>query len=178
MNAHTETLVTRGYSLAITSPATGTVREDWPALTYRVRLDKAGKAIWEGEYHLGIGHAKQPKSIPLGLPERFCSVFYCYKRNPGALLKDKQLAADYAEWMARHQKVAPDLAGVLHSLIMDGSAFFDAVSFEDWCREYGYDADSRKAHAIWQACGETGRTLTRALGSEEIAYLRDLFSNY
>lgn len=32
-------------------------------------------------------------------------------------------------------------------------------SFEDFCSEYGYDEDSRKAYAMWERCAEFGRTL-------------------
>lgn len=39
-------------------------------------------------------------------------------------------------------------------------------SFEEYCDDLGYDSDSRKAHADWEACQATSREMRRFLGAE------------
>jgi hypothetical protein len=61
---------------------------------------------------------------------------------------------------------------------MDGGAYFDAQTFEDWCSDYGYDSDSRKAESIWKSCDEIGRNLARAFTAQELEELREAVSNH
>lgn len=62
-----------------------------------------------------------------------------------------------------------------------GCIFGDAecgdMHFSDFCFDFGYDEDSRKAFQTWEACAETGRKL-RALFSRSqmesiLEYLRE-----
>lgn len=53
----------------------------------------------------------------------------------------------------------PDMLHVLESLALDATALHQ--SFEDWASDCGYDTDSRKAYAIWEACCESARKLIR-----------------
>jgi hypothetical protein len=53
---------------------------------------------------------------------------------------------------------------------MDASAL--QSSFEEWCGEYGYDVDSRKAEKIFRICRRQGQSLLRILGGQ--AALDDL----
>lgn len=54
----------------------------------------------------------------------------------------------------------PDVAEVLDSLLMDANCVrWD--SFEQFCHEYGYDQDSRKALATYKACEKTAKSLER-----------------
>lgn len=54
----------------------------------------------------------------------------------------------------------PELSRVLHSLVMDASACDE--SFEDWCSNYGYDTDSRKALETYLKCQESTNKLRKA----------------
>ena len=67
-------------------------------------------------------------------------------------------------------------AQVLGSVAQDcRGPYVDRQSFEDWCSEYGYDTDSRKAEATFRACREGGERLASiGLSVEEIAELADL----
>lgn len=47
----------------------------------------------------------------------------------------------------------PTLPGVLYSLQSDVRAGDD--SFENFCGDFGYDTDSRKAYATWETCRDT-----------------------
>jgi hypothetical protein len=50
----------------------------------------------------------------------------------------------------------PKARDVLECLLSDASGADQ--SFEDWCGDYGYDTDSRRAYAQWNACvGQTAQ---------------------
>ena len=58
----------------------------------------------------------------------------------------------------------PTADTVLECLISD--ALCASGSFEEFCDDCGYDADSRKAERIYRACANTRARLRRFLGSE------------
>lgn len=53
----------------------------------------------------------------------------------------------------------PSLDDVLFSLILDGSACEN--SFEDWCNDFGYSTDSRKALKTYLLCQENYNKLRK-----------------
>jgi hypothetical protein len=65
-----------------------------------------------------------------------------------------------------------------HSLLSDGSAFFDGHRFEDWADELGYSSDSIKAKETFETCDRIGRDLARFLSRDELESLREWASNY
>lgn len=60
----------------------------------------------------------------------------------------------------------PTAEDVLDCLASDSAGIKNAVSFEDWCREYGYDTDSRKAEQIYKVCARQSDKLQSFLGTE------------
>ncbi len=60
----------------------------------------------------------------------------------------------------------PELKSVLDCLASDASGVANAQSFEDWCSEYGYDTDSRKAEGVYKACVQSAKKLKNLLGEE------------
>lgn len=60
--------------------------------------------------------------------------------------------------------VPPTTADVLDCLAVDASGFENARGFIDWCSEYGYDTDSRKAEQIYKTVGRQVASLKRFLG--------------
>lgn len=54
----------------------------------------------------------------------------------------------------------PTVEEVLYALSMDASAGEENETFESFCYELGYDEDSRKAYAMWEACVDTYDTWT------------------
>ncbi len=59
----------------------------------------------------------------------------------------------------------PKAAGVLDSLAQDASYVLDeGANFSAFCRELGYDEDSRKAERIHKACLRIASSLERFLG--------------
>lgn len=59
----------------------------------------------------------------------------------------------------------PDAATVLDCVASDASGA-DGTSFEDWCADYGFDSDSRKAERTYRACVAQSRKLRKLLGSD------------
>lgn len=57
----------------------------------------------------------------------------------------------------------PNAAAVLSCLISDSTAA--GSRFEDWASDLGYDVDSRKAYATWEACCKSFPKVVRFLGS-------------
>lgn len=53
---------------------------------------------------------------------------------------------------------APNCADVVHSIYVDSSACHE--SFDDWCSNFGYDTDSRKALETYLACQESGKAMS------------------
>jgi len=74
----------------------------------------------------------------------------------------RAMTVDY--FMGQLLTEEPTAGQVLESLLTDAEA--GAVSFEDFCGDFGYDTDSRKAYRTWQACKRTTISLHRLLGSD------------
>jgi hypothetical protein len=66
--------------------------------------------------------------------------------------------------MGSAHKGKPDLLSVLGSLFLDASS--GDVDFSDFCSEFGYDADSRKAEKTWKACASMHVRLHKLLGQD------------
>jgi hypothetical protein len=60
----------------------------------------------------------------------------------------------------------PTAADVLHCLCSDAMGYINSGGFEDWCSEYGYDTDSRKAEATFIACKRIAFKLKAFLAGE------------
>lgn len=73
---------------------------------------------------------------------------------------------DWGEFLPTYQPTPPTAADVLDSLANDASAWENSRSFENFASDLGYDPDSRKAEAIYRACGEIAKGLRNLLGAE------------
>ena len=58
----------------------------------------------------------------------------------------------------------PKVADVMHSLLLDSSAV--DMDFEDWCSDFGYDTDSRKARDTYDKCLELGEAFLNMVGDD------------
>jgi hypothetical protein len=65
----------------------------------------------------------------------------------------------------------PSTADVLGCLLSDASGFESSRTFEEWCSDYGYDTDSRRAERTYKAIEAQSVKLRRFLGDrfEEFA---------
>ncbi len=81
--------------------------------------------------------------------------------------KGRQYSFDY--WQGTGISRDPDAAGCLESLLSDSTV---SDSFEDFCGEFGYDTDSRKAEKTHKACLKVRENMERLLGEDF-----EMFSN-
>lgn len=81
--------------------------------------------------------------------------------------KGRSLTVDF--WMGQAHTAEPDAEGVLDCLLSDASA--GEQDFHEFCSEFGYDEDSRKAEKVWKACKQTAPKLRRFLGDDYETFL-------
>lgn len=129
------------------------------------------------DYTQGIGHL--PKvSIPGPASGYYVRSLLAQREKQAA--ETGKAAERYSEnmggWIGAKPIVPPPLADVLYSLLLDGSASDEA--FDDWCANFGYDTDSRKAEKTYDQCRDIGRSLERMFSRADLAELRELFSDY
>jgi hypothetical protein len=63
-----------------------------------------------------------------------------------------------------HHGAEPTAEEVLECLALD--AVDNNQTFADWCAEYGYDTDSRRAERVYHACLKSTEKLRRFLGDK------------
>lgn len=71
--------------------------------------------------------------------------------------------------------VKPKIAGLMYSLIVDDVS---GLSFMDWCSEYGYDYDSRKALAVYHTCEEQTAKMRAFFPADVMVQLRVILEGY
>ena len=59
-----------------------------------------------------------------------------------------------------------DLRGAFECFLSDAIA--GEQSFEEFCGDFGYDVDSRKAEKVWKACQRASTKAKRLLGSADL----------
>lgn len=154
--------------------------EKSPSLNWRVSLYKGERLILSGDYSAGCAHC----------PAYKLSVKQAGSQN--SVMRDSLIRAEcetgrphfpaadgrpVPRVLAYREPIMPDPCDVFHSFLSDGEAI-DAGSFESWAADYGYDEDSRKAFAAYNACIQTGLALRSALGEAALSELREAFAEY
>lgn len=67
---------------------------------------------------------------------------------------------------------APTVADVVSSLLLDARC--GEQTFEDYCADFGYDSDSRKAEAIWKRCKAMAPRVVHFFGEDNFEALSRL----
>lgn len=116
-----------------------------------------GTFVFQFDFFTGIGMRKLPEW-----------------RGPGPAPSPRCIAG--ADRIKQAKPQAPHAAELLHCLLADASAC--EQSFESWCGEIGYDADSRKAHATYLACQENGDKLRKVFNAEQIRQISEALADY
>lgn len=166
-------------SLKVLSGPEGKLKDGWQCIEYRVALLLGERDVYEFEYYMGIGAVDLKKTpVEALIPREHVVMLRSWRRHPQANFKGKLEQAQAAAWLAKKQGILPEVDDVVHSLLLDGSAFFDAESFESWAENFGVDTDSRKAEKLYQGCFEMGRTLTAHLGQDTIVAMREAWQDY
>lgn len=137
----------------------GRTMDKWMANFGRGEL---GESV-EFEFFTGLGNRKQPAWGP-GLP--------MFDNGP----KPRARTLLHEKWTALAKPQDPHAADVLQSLLMDSSAV--GQSFESWCDELGYDTDSRKKLATYEACQQKADKMRRFFTSEQLALFSTALQDY
>lgn len=82
-----------------------------------------------------------------------------YRRVDG---KDRQLTCYFSQGSGHTKE--PTAADVLSCIASDAQAGY--WTFKDFCAEFGYDTDSRKAEATWKACAKMTSKVRQFLGTD------------
>lgn len=136
----------------------------WEHDLFTVRFWR-GKSSMETSYRQGIGHrvsanlnglGAEAEQAGAGAPKYLDTVF-----------KGMKTVKTYVK--------KPSAASVLYCLLSDAS--LGAELFADFCADMGYDEDSRKALAIYEACQKTAAELRMFTGDER-AKLNELLEDY
>jgi len=154
----------------------GECRGDWPCIKYTVTIN--GEAF---EYSLGVGHVNWKAAAKHSLNYTLAAIgmrlsedewHFANVMAQGKTPKDKKRTAEIAAKIAKAQKKQPDPAEVLASVCREGQ---DAdESFENWCGNFGYEEDSRKAEGIYLACTDNGKKARRILSAANFARFAEL----
>lgn len=180
---HDEALREMGFEIQVSLPSGGVDDKNWPHIAYAVMLTIHGKAAWSGPYKLGVGYVKIP-TFRQGLPHPIfftkdeSYLWNTLRDKPLANIADKALHASFCAKLAIAQKVMPELADVLHSLMLNASPAFTGETFQDWCSNFDYSDDSIKAKAMYDTCVQTGLALRRALSWGQIEKIQDILQDY
>ena len=138
-------------------------------LNWRVTILHHGARVLTTDYSAGCAHTeayKAPVNGPHGLGGRHC------------VMRDDAIRAECETGRTRSGKrVNLDIADVMYSLNAE-LVVLEFACFESWAAEYGYDADSRKAHAIYTGCLENALKLRAGIGQAKLDKLQELFTDY
>lgn len=140
---------------------------------------------WEGDsftitlgtqsftYKTGIGHRYYTQLAIGAKPPRFTKKADKSVRDMQAILGRSGFAVQgqYATFAP-----IPASAGVIWSLLLDSSAANN--SFDEWCDDYGYDTDSRKALETYLACQQNGTKLRKVFTSSQLETLQAMLEDY
>lgn len=153
-----EYLTSHGVTFTATG-GTATKRDEWECDHWSVSFTREGKPALTTDYYTGIGHRKSKYSMPIDI-----------KRL------GKNIVAR-VEWEKQNVKaVAPHVAGVLSSLLMEAQS--GEQNFHDWCDELGYDKDSIKDQATYNACCETLNKMRSFFTGTERQEMQDILQDY
>jgi hypothetical protein len=83
--------------------------------------------------------------------------------------QDRHMLVYYS--MGAAYREPPSCRDVLDCLASDAASLESSRDFADWCSEFGYSEDSRKARRIFKTCRCQARQLKRLLGEEAYAAL-------
>jgi hypothetical protein len=65
-----------------------------------------------------------------------------------------------------HEGAQPTVEEILECMASDSAGIENSQGFNDWCGEYGYDADSRRAEKTYKVCQRQAERLAKFLGRD------------
>jgi hypothetical protein len=145
-----------------------------PSLNWRVTLLHNGRKVLTTDYGAGMAHCPFYKagkaSFRMTIWERERIMQECEKGF--AIDAERSQSMIYLTKV----KINPDSHDVIYSLLMDAEVL-DFDGYEDWAGNFGYDEDSRKGEAVYNACMKIAMQF-RKIGESVIAELREVYQDY
>ena len=92
--------------------------------------------------------------------------FHGYKGKLGPHQYRKERLTTYFSKGYGHNGAKPTAEEVLDCLASDAGTVENTPDFEDFCSEFGYDSDSRKAEKTWKAIQHSASRLRNFLGDD------------
>jgi len=89
-------------------------------------------------------------------------------------LRNKKLGKTMRLYFSKgvgHNGAEPTIDEVLDCLASDAAGIDNSNGFDDWCDEYGYDPDSRRAEKIYKQCERQAERLKKFLGPDQYEQL-------
>ncbi len=143
-------------------------KQTHPSLNWVVTLSRNGRALFSCDYMAGSGHAPAYKNPPkAGSALQYKAIqFECETGLIAYLETSGTIRA------AARGSIEPDAANVIACVLLDCDALFYS-GFESWADEFGYDADSIRARAMYDECLSKALALRAALGDASFNALRE-----
>ena len=154
-------------------PMAGSLDTKTTTVDFRVTLMYNGRDAITTEYHMGLGHCTATSESKRPAPRLPNLTMDYFNSLQGTLRGEKAHRWDDIRWTLP----TPALAGVLSSLLLDSSVL-DYPTFESWASDCGYDTDSRKAEAIYNACLANALKLTAGIPRDVLGAARDILADY
>lgn len=142
----------------------------WRSLNWEVTLKHRGRKVLKTDYAQGEAHCpayKNPKrfAFPSGRPD--AHLLHLAIAKECEIGTEVKVLGKFTDLIDTKKPIdSPTLLEVCYSLALDASGADE--SFEDWCGNYGYDTDSRKAKKLHKACQKIafklGRDLVEKIG--------------
>ena len=136
----------------------GEILEDKQKMdSFQVTLSYQGREMTT-TFKMGLGHRIVDKIARYEL-DKYGLGKYAGKKIP------YNIKSSYRVILEKFPKATqPEIADVLYCLLSD--ALYGQDTFEDFCYNYGYDTDSRKALEIYLVCQKTEKDLRKLLGND------------
>ena len=133
-------------------------------LNWLVTVKCGGREVLTTDYGAGIAHCPS------------------YKQSFRGMSVDMAAAVKYecergVENTGLRKKILPDTCDVIHCLLGDAEAA-DHKDFEDWCRNTGYNVDSRSDEKCYLACLKIGLQMNNGIGADALRKLREAYQDY
>lgn len=146
-------------------------KEKLPSLNWKVTLRRKEREFMRFDYSQGCAHAPSYKQNMKYAHEHETVKAECERGKHGRFLQS----------MGVHSFGKPidppKLADVLYSICMDSEAI-EYGTFQEWAGSMGYETDSRKAEAIYNACISEALKLRGTVGDKAMSELRDATQDY
>jgi hypothetical protein len=140
------------------------------SLNWQVTLKQDGRKVITTDYSAGIAHCPSYQAHKPGT---------CRWTNDAVadLITETETGKTARKHGLTGAPILPSSADVVYSLVSDASVL-DNSGFDQWCGDYGYDPDSRKAETIYRACLDIALALRAAIGDSGLTRLRDAAQDY